>query len=158
MLQVVIRALRDVRTRVNAIRSASKQPAVRTLPRAVIRAAGETADVLVSHEGLLTRLGQVEAIEIAADAQRPAQSFVHVLSGAEVYVPVGDLADLDVERKRLEKQIAELRGHIQRVEGKLNNRNFTSRAPAEVVQRERQRLEDLRDKLERLEASLHELG
>ncbi len=158
VLQVVIRAVRDVRTRVNAIRSASKQPAVRTLPRAVIRAAGETAEVLRAHEGLLTRLGQVDAVEVAADAERPAQSFVHVLSGAEVYVPVGDLADLEVERQRLRKQMDELAGHIKRVEGKLNNRNFTTRAPAEVVQRERQRLSDLKDKLERLEASLRELG
>jgi len=158
VLQPVIRALRDIRARVNVLRAQAKQAAIRTLPAAAVRADAATAAVLRERVALLQRLGQCDAIEIGPDIARPPDSFSHVLTGIEVYVPVGGLADLRLERERRSKEREEICGHIERLEGKLANEQFVRNAPAEVVERERARLAELRGKLATIERNLAELG
>jgi valyl-tRNA synthetase len=157
-LQDVIRALREIRTHVNKIRSSGKQSSIRMLPQAVVHAASDLAESLRAREAMILRLGQCEAVEIGADVSKPPESASKVLSGLEVYVPLSGLADLDVERKRLRKESAELTGHIQRLTAKLGNEGFVSKAPPEVVERERARLSDLQEKMRAVERNLAEVG
>ncbi|MBU0616442.1 MAG: class I tRNA ligase family protein, partial [Planctomycetes bacterium] len=157
-LQDVIRALREIRNHVNGIRSAARESAIKTLPRAVVKAEADLAKALRDHEAMIHRLGQCEALEIGPDLTRPPESISKVLSGIEVYVPLSGLADLEIERKRLKKEREELGGHTRRLEGKLANEGFVSKAPAEVVERERTRLTELREKLAAVERNLAEVG
>jgi valyl-tRNA synthetase len=60
--------------------------------------------------------------------------------GATVSIPLGDLVDLDRECARLKSESDRLAGAIRGQEGKLGNEQFVSRAPAEVVEREREKL------------------
>ena len=60
-----------------------------------------------------------------------------VASGIEVRMAVGELVDTEKETARLRKEIAELDRELARVSGKLSNEQFLSRAPAEVVEKER---------------------
>jgi valyl-tRNA synthetase len=68
------------------------------------------------------------------------------------------LFDLDAERERIGKQIAEAEGDVTGLEKKLSNEQFTARAPADVVQRERDRLETVQSRLAGLRQSLEEMG
>jgi valyl-tRNA synthetase len=158
LLQDVIRALREIRTHVNTIRSAAKQASIRTLPRAVVKADARLAASLHEREAMIHRLGQCETLEIGPDVVKPPESASKVLSGIEVYVPLSGLADLEIERKRLRKELSEIGGHIRRAEGKLSNEKFVAKAPPEVVERERQRLAELREKLTAIERNLAEVG
>ena len=85
------------------------------------------------------------AVEAAAAA--------HV-RGVDIYLPLKGLIDLDKEQARLEKEVANMDKEIKRLEGKLGNAGFISKAPAEVVAGERQKLADYSEKraslLERL--------
>ncbi len=157
-LQAVIRALRDIRAHVNQIRAAAKLPSIRKLPQAVIRADEQTAQRLTEWLAMIQRLAQCEALQIGPDVTKPPDSASKVLSGIEVYVPLSGLADLNIERERLGKEREELAGHIQRVEGKLANEGFVSKAPPAVVERERARLAELREKLDAVERNLAEVG
>ena len=167
-LQDVIRALRDIRAHVNQIRAAAKQSSIRKLPQAVIRADAQTAQQLTQRLAVIQRLGQCEALQIGPDVTKPPKSASKVLAlGAvaglrpgriEVHVPLSGLADLEVERQRLRKERDELAGHIRRVEGKLANESFVSKAPPAVVQRERTRLAELQEKLKAIERNLTEVG
>jgi valyl-tRNA synthetase len=60
-----------------------------------------------------------------------------VAAGIEIRMPVGELVDVEKETARLRKEIADLDKELARVNGKLANEQFTSRAPAAVVEKER---------------------
>lgn len=157
-LQTIIRAVREVRARVNVLRAQAKQPAIRTLPRAAVRAPAELSMALRGDLPALVRLGQCDAFEIGPDVAKPDESFATVLAGVEVYVPVGGLADLAIERQRLAKQLEELRGQKQRVEGKLANEGFVRNAAAAVVEKERARAAELDEQIQAVRRNLAELG
>ena len=156
-LQNVIRALRDTLARINTSRSATKTPAIGKLPRAVIRADEGIAAGLAEQIAVLQRLGRCERIEVGSDVAKPPESATQVLAGVEVYVPLSGLMDLAAERKRLQKERDNLRGHIERLTGKLANEGFVSKAPAAVVEKERQRLAEMKDRLALLERNLADI-
>jgi len=157
MLQEVIRALRDVRAQVNAIRAVGKQPAVRALPSAFVKADTSRSARLRAHATVIQRLGQCELLEIGPSIGKPAESATKVLTGVEVYVPLKGLADLGLERVRLTKERDELSGHIGRLEAKLANEAFVGKAPPTVIERERARLAELTEKRKAVERNLADL-
>jgi valyl-tRNA synthetase len=75
----------------------------------------------------------------------------------EIYLDLREFIDVDKEKARLEKEISKLNGLIAGKEKKLNNENFTSRAPANVVQAERDNVAGLKDQVVTLEAALKAL-
>ncbi|HZP25902.1 MAG TPA: class I tRNA ligase family protein, partial [Dehalococcoidia bacterium] len=81
-----------------------------------------------------------------------------VLSGAQLALPLAGLVDIVAERERLGKQLAEAQQDVQRLEGKLANTEFRSKAPAAVVAKEEERLAAARSRLESLLQHLAELG
>ncbi len=81
-----------------------------------------------------------------------------VLPVGRVVLPMAGLFDLDAERARLEKQIGEAEGEVGRLEAKLGDEQFTSRAPEQVVAKEQERLATARTRLEGLRESLAEVG
>ena len=77
-----------------------------------------------------------------------------VVNGIEFYVPLEGLIDVEKERNRLLKEIEELKKLLVKVEGKLNNRNFVEKAPQHIVEAERQKAQNFREKIAKLEAHL----
>lgn len=75
----------------------------------------------------------------------------------QAFIPLTGLVDIEAERPRLEKAIAEAEKLLARSQGKLDNANFTERAPAEVVEGERKRVVETSAKLEKLRTQLDEL-
>ncbi|MEM9666313.1 MAG: hypothetical protein AAF970_15355, partial [Bacteroidota bacterium] len=76
----------------------------------------------------------------------------------EVFVPLAGMIDLDQERARLQKEIGQKESFLMGIQRKLSNQQFTDRAPAEVVERERQKERDATAELARLRANLDELA
>ena len=68
------------------------------------------------------------------------------------------MVDLAAERKRLEKELANVDGQISRAQGLLGNQNFVGKAPEQVVQRERDKLKELAARRQQVAASLAQLG
>jgi valyl-tRNA synthetase len=156
-IQNVIRALRDALARINTSRSAAKQPAIGKLPRALIRAEESLAAGLNGQIPVLERLGRCEAVEVGSDVAKPPESATQVLAGVEVYVPLAGLMDLAAERGRLAKERDKLQGHVQRLAGKLSNEGFMSKAPQAVVEQERERLAEMKERLSLLERNLADI-
>jgi valyl-tRNA synthetase len=78
-----------------------------------------------------------------------------VLKQAEVVIPMESMVDLEAERKRLQKEIAQSQAEVTRLETMLKDKAFLTKAPAAVVDKERQKLGTLTDKLERLKQQLN---
>jgi valyl-tRNA synthetase len=156
-LQEVIKALRDTLVRINTSRAATKQPAIGKLPQALIRPGAEIAAGLQRQHAVLERLGRCQALTIGPDVTKPPESATKVLTGVEVYVPLRGLMDLTAERDRLRRERDELGGHIERLAGKLGNPGFVAKAPAAVVEQERQRLDDMRQRQAAIALNLADL-
>jgi valyl-tRNA synthetase len=89
--------------------------------------------------------------------QKPAQAAGHVHSEFEAYVSLAGLIDVAAEVKRLEKQLAEKRKHLQGAKAKLENPSFLGKAPAEVVQQQHELVADLESQIKAIEDNLGEL-
>ena len=72
------------------------------------------------------------------------------LAASTVVIPMASMFDLEAERKKLEKELEQVRGEVARLEARLKDDAFLTKAPAAVVEKERQRLYTLNDKLEKL--------
>jgi valyl-tRNA synthetase len=117
-------------------------------------------EVVESEAPTLRSLGRVEATKIGAGvaSAESSDTVSLVLSSGTVAVPLGGLVDLDREMKRLNDELSKLSGHVDSVRARLSDEKFVGRAPEEVVERERQRLEDMEDRRARMSEVLSRLG
>ena len=126
----------------------------------IIMLAPETSqrEVLVNGKADILKLAGGASVELfEALAEKPPQAASAVLEGVEIYLPLKGLMDLDKEVARVEKEIAVAIQDQQTLEVKLNNPGFTSKAPAAVVTKEREKLEAVMARKVALEERLREL-
>ncbi|MBQ7370218.1 MAG: valine--tRNA ligase [Clostridia bacterium] len=76
---------------------------------------------------------------------------------AQIYVPLGELVDLEKEKARLKAEIERIDGEIARAQGKLNNPNFVNKAPKKLVEDEQEKVKKYQDMKEKCVAQLSEL-
>jgi valyl-tRNA synthetase len=144
-LDWVVRLISEVR----AVRSEMNVPPSAKLTMLVKDAGPEQLKRLETHGELITRLARLAAVE-PADEALPEGSVQAVVDGTTYILPLGEVIDIAKERERLSKELVKLDGEIGKIEKKLGNENFISRAPADVVEEQRVRragFEQSRDKL-----------
>ena len=106
----------------------------------------------------LTAFARLDDVELVDEIARGnGQATVMTSAGIEVGVRLGDVVDLDVERARLEKKIAELQADIDRAQRKLSNDDFLAKAPPAVVDKERRKLSDAEDAQRKLASQIEGL-
>ncbi len=152
-MALLIELIRGVRN----VRSEYKVQPAREITALI--AAGEYADLLQAQRDLLVRLARLDAgqLTIRPTVDSPSQAASVVASGITCYLPLAGLVDLEVERARLQKELDEVNGRIARSERQLAG-PFAEKAPPHIVQRERDKLADLRIQREQLSATLERLG
>ena len=111
-------------------------------------------DRSLEHIKALSRLG---SLEITDKMPRPKASSFAVFGDCEICVPLEGLVDLEAERKKMMSKIGELEKYTGSIEGKLRNRNFTDKAPKEIVEAEKTKLADARVSLDKLKENLKRL-
>ncbi len=115
-------------------------------------------DALTAAEGYFRRLAFASAVEILpADAPNPEKSASAVTGPCELFMPLGELVDVEKEIARLQKDKKNVEGEIARAQGKLNNQGFVSKAPAHLIEQEKQKLETNRGLLVKLDARIAEM-
>jgi valyl-tRNA synthetase len=142
-IQEVVRAIRNVRSEYNV------EPARRI---AAQFSAGDHHATLANDLPLLVSLARLDAarIDLAFDLPAPEKAVTLAVGGITTYLPLAGLVDLDAERKRLQKEIDNLVKQIDRGENLLANEGFVAKAPPELIERERAKLDDLRRRHEQL--------
>jgi valyl-tRNA synthetase len=96
-----------------------------------------------------------ELIIIASKNEVPENAVSVVTTSAEIFIPLLDLVDKDKELERLNKEKTKLISEIDRVEKKLSNERFTSKAPKEVVEEERVKGEKYKEMLKAVEQRIN---
>jgi valyl-tRNA synthetase len=123
-------------------------------------AAGAQTGLLEAQRALLARLARVadDQLMIAERiAQKPERAAALVVGDIEVFLPLAGLLDMGAERARLSKDLEAADAEIGRREAKLGAPGFIEKAPAAVVQRERDGLAAARATAERLRERLEQL-
>jgi len=147
----VVRAIRHIRKKMGLA-------ATVIIPEVLVKTDPGRAQALQLEERDVQHLAVVASVTAGPNVVKPDQAAVEVVASAEVYVPSAGLLDLNAERKRLEERIAKERKFLEGLEKKRANPNFLEKAPAEVVERERCRAEEVRATIQSLEKNLADLG
>jgi valyl-tRNA synthetase len=116
-----------------------------------------TKQRLATHGAAIERLARVEGIE--ADATAAPKASLQIVVGEATYaLPVGEVIDLASESTRLKKEIQKLGDEVGKIDAKLGNASFVSRAPEEVVEEQRERRNLAEQTRMRLATALERLG
>ncbi|AFN74522.1 valyl-tRNA synthetase [Melioribacter roseus P3M-2] len=144
-LQGIITAIRNIRGELNIPPSKNIN---------VYLKSGETTEGQIRYIKALVKADKIEA---GAGLLKPKASASSVVKECEIFVPLEGLIDLDKERGRIEKEIERISKSLEGVKKKLSNENFVSKAPADVVEREKAKQKDWETALEKLESIYNDL-
>lgn len=149
-VKAVVIAVRNIRGEMNI------SPA-KTLPLFFNNASDQDQSRLKTAGQLIQSLAKVESITcLATDEQAPAAA-TQLVGELEIMVPLAGLIDKNAEIARLDKEIAKLDKEVTRIGGKLSNPGFVDKAPADVVAKEQQKLDETKAAKQRLQNQQQQL-
>jgi valyl-tRNA synthetase len=151
--QAVLGAVREVRQ--------SQNIALKEELAFTVRCDDATATLLRPMQPYFTQMARATSSEWGPNAAVPTVAASRTLAGQrgaiEVHVDVSRFIDVAAERKRLEKERENVAKQINGIEGKLANKAFVDKAPAEVVDQQRAKLTDLQSQITSIEAAIAKL-
>jgi len=147
LIQEIVRSIRNLRAEKNV--SPSKRIAADFAAGAKTELLQEQAQVIASLAGL--NEAELTVADLLKD--KPKDAAALVVGSVEIYLPLAGMIDPANEKARLEKEMKEAQSHIERLERLLSS-DFANKAPAPVVQKEREKLEGYRETAEKLKAQL----
>ncbi|MGB9667358.1 MAG: valine--tRNA ligase [Thermosulfidibacteraceae bacterium] len=138
----VVTAIRNVKADMNI-------PVTKKLP-AIIKTEGEMISRVKRGADYIAYLASVSELEVSKSAERPPKSAIRVVGTSEIYIPLGDVIDVEKEIKRLSRELKRVEEKLSFVERKLSNKDFVEKAPPHVVQKEIEEKTELEAKRNRL--------
>jgi valyl-tRNA synthetase len=148
--QEVLRAVRDIRARQGV--------APKTPLRFSVRCESSIAELLRPMTPYFDSMANATAMDFGPEVVAPALSAHVTLTGMDVYIDLAELIDVPAEIARKKQEIEKLTGFIAAKEKKLSNETFVQRAPADVVQKERDSLKELQDQMAAAQEVLQRLA
>ena len=150
MLMDLIRAVRNVRAEVNV-------PMSKKIEMNVNASNADALQIIDNNLVYVSRFCNTSDLTTGISLPTPEKAMTAIVSGAEIYFPLAGLIDIDQEIARLEKERENLDKEVLRIEKKLGNEGFVSKAPAKVIEEERAKLADYSDERSKVIARIAEL-
>ncbi|NMO95301.1 valine--tRNA ligase [Paenibacillus lemnae] len=150
MLMDVIRAVRNIRAEVNV-------PMSKKIELMLKPSDEQVQGIVQRNEIYIQRFCNTSQYEAGLDLQTPDKAMTAIVTGAELYLPLAGLIDIDQEITRLEKELQHLNSEVERVDKKLSNQGFVAKAPAKVIEEEKAKQADYSDKRDKVIARIAEL-
>ena len=151
-----VQLLIDLITSVRNIRAEVNTPLSKKVP---IFIKSDSADFLKSVSAYIERFANPSALTIAENLDNvPEPAMSAVITGAELYLPLAGLINIEEEIARLQKELAKWQKELDLVNKKLGNAKFVANAKPEVVQKEKDKLADYQEKFDTVQGRIVELG
>ncbi|TYC65844.1 valine--tRNA ligase [Stappia sp. BW2] len=146
----------DLISEIRSVRAEMNIPAGTKVSVIVTGASEKTKARLQTHESAILRLARAVTVTLADAA--PSGAAQIIVGEATVCLPLAGVIDLGAEKTRLQKEAGKLEGEITKIEKKLSNPAFVAKAPEEVVDGEREKVAESREKLEKVQTALGRLA
>ncbi|GIP30065.1 valine--tRNA ligase [Paenibacillus sp. J23TS9] len=150
LLMDIIRAVRNIRAEVNVPMSKKVELMLKAGDDQVLQ-------IVTRNEIYVQRFCNTSSFTASLGLESPDKAMTAIVTGAELYLPLAGLIDIDQEIARLEKELQNLNNEVLRVEKKLGNEGFVSKAPAKVIEEEKAKMADYSDKRSKVIARIEEL-
>ncbi len=150
LLVETIRAVRNIRAEVNTPLSKKIKMLVKVKDDSVL-------GTLENNRSYLERFCNPEELLIGKDIAVPDKAMTAVVSGAEIFLPLEGLINIEEEVSRLRKELEKLNKEVERVQKKLSNESFIQKAPEKIIAGERAKEKDYLEKRALVEERLREL-
>ncbi|MCM3316885.1 valine--tRNA ligase [Rummeliibacillus stabekisii] len=150
LLMDIIRAVRNIRAEVNT-------PMSKKVPMYISAKDAQTLAVLEENQAYIEKFCNPETLSLGENLQVDMKTMSAVVSGAEIFLPLEGLIDVKAEIERLSNELKKWEQEVKRVQGKLNNERFVSKAPEDVVAAEREKEADYLEKFNTVEKRIAEL-
>ena len=146
----IIKAVRNIRTEVNAPLSSSIDIMIQLED-------AKNERILTDNEDYVKNFLHPKELTISTQIAAPKLAKTAVISGAQVFIPLADLVNVDDEIKRMEKEEKNLQAEVDRSTKKLGNQGFVAHAPEEVITKEKAKKADYENQLESVRQRIEEL-
>ena len=147
-----IKAIRNMRAEVN-VAPGRKSEAILQL------ASAELVELFELNASYVKTLAAVEPLNVSLTTpEKPENAMAAVVSGVEIYMPLKGLIDVDKETARLNKELLTLDKELARVSGKLSNEGFVSKAPPDVIEKEKAKQQEFEEKVKAINERLSYLA
>jgi valyl-tRNA synthetase len=123
--------------------------------------AGELTAAITAYSPAIETLARARPVTLVKSREEALSTenvLTLVLKDSEVVIPMESMVDLQAERKRLQQEMEQSQAEVARLEARLEDKAFLTKAPPAVVDKERDKLAVRKDKLERLKQRLDELN
>lgn len=150
LLMGIIAKVRNIRSEVNLPPATKIELLLRTQNP-------EVESLLTEYRSYLSTLTKAENIQIGREVIRPEFSATDVYGGVEIFLPLKGLINITDELNRLHKEVDKIEKEIHKIEVRLSNPEFLSKAPPDVVEKEKARQEEMRTTRKKLEGHLQRL-
>ena len=139
VLKELIRSVRTIRLEVNT-------PLSKKIP-ILVKTTDETVEkFLQEYQNYIKRFTNPKELTISHEVVAPEYAKSAVLTGAQLYLPLAGLVDLEEEKNRLQKELNKWTKEVALVQKKLSNEHFVANAPKKVVKKEREKEKEYRNK------------
>ena len=115
------------------------------------------SDTIRQHGDIIIHLARLERLSVDTMGERPKAAATAIVEGAIIYVPLEGILDLTKEIQRLEKEIEKLNDELNGVSKKLNNDDFLSKAPVDIIEKVKGKHATLSDKQQHLQNNLDKI-
>jgi valyl-tRNA synthetase len=147
--------IKNIITGIRSLRAENKIEPAKKLNVSI--SAGDKVNLLKVNIEIIKGLARVEELNISKKAEKTKTAIGFVESGVEVFVDLFGAIDIEAEKVRLQKEIANVEPYVIGLEKKLNNIEFVNNAPEKVVMIEKKKLVEAQEKLIKLKSQLNSL-
>lgn len=145
-----VRSIRNARANMNI-------PPSKKADSYIILSEEKVKEFLDSSKDILCKLSSLQSLNIIKNDYEDEECLIVVTTLGKIFIPLGQLIDKDKEIERLKNEEKKLLGEIERLDKKLSNENFVNKAPKQVVDKEKEKLENYNSLLKEVKLSLEKL-
>ena len=150
LLKAIITEIRNVRNNMNVHPSKKSK---------LIFVTTEYADLIEQSKAFLERLGFASEIIVKSTKENIPDNAISIIQkNLELYIPFEDLVDLEAEKERLTKEMEKAQSELKRAQGMLANEKFVSKAPANLIEAEKEKVQKYTDLISKMTNRLAELN
>ncbi len=147
--------IRNIIKEIRSKRAEAKVDPVKKISAIVF--GGKNTAIVEEHAEVIKFMAGLETLTASESGDKPEKAIAIFIDGAEVYLPLADMLDPEKEKKRIEKEIAEAEKYVKSIQGKLSNKNFVQKAPANIIEAEKEKEKATLEKIEKLKKQLGEI-